>query len=245
MSATISREEMKKEAILEARNLLRSTNYGVMSTISVQVEGYPFGSHMPFCLDDGGNLLIYISTLAQHTKNLDANPKCSLTLITPNFAHIQNSQRLTYIGNGERVSKEEFDTAFETYTRYFPKAKRYKEMHDFHIYKIKPVRLRYIGGFGKIFWIENNEFFEPTIFDNDTKKDILTHMNEDHREFMQNYFERAGMEVPPSEKLRMVDIDKYGVVVMQEDKPFFFKFDKPLIDQKEAKDAIIKLGKGN
>ncbi|RMG39484.1 MAG: DUF2470 domain-containing protein [Methanobacteriota archaeon] len=234
---------MKKEAVVEARKLLKSTNYGVMSTISVQVSGYPFGSHMPFCMDDDGSLLVYISTLAQHTKNLDANPKCSLTIISPNYTHIQNSQRLTYIGEGFKVLEEEFEKAYETYVRFFPKAARYKEMHDFHIYRINPVSIRYIGGFGKIFWIEVDELFEPSIFTGNTKKSILEHMNEDHKEFMQRYFSKFGLPVPDMEKIRMVDIDKYGVMIMENDKPFFFEFEEPLTDEGQAKDAIIKLGK--
>ena len=234
---------MKTEAIIEARKLLRSANYGVMATISVHVAGYPFGSHMPYCMDDDGSLLVYISTLAQHTKNLDANPKCSITIINPNYTHIQNSQRLTYIGEGTRVSDEDFENAYETYVRYFPKATRYKEMHDFHIYRINPVKIRYIGGFGKIFWIEVNELFEPSIFTKETKRSILEHMNTDHREFMQKYFTKHGLPAPEIEKIKMVDIDKYGVVVMEDDRPFFFEFNEPLSDEGQAKDAIIQLGK--
>lgn len=239
-----TRNDLKKEAVSEARKLLKSTNYGVMSTISKDVEGYPFGSHMPYCLDSNGNLLIYISTLAQHTKNLDANPKCSLTIIEPNPSHIQNSARLTYIGNASRVKEEEFEEAYRHYVTYFPNAKRYRETHDFHIYKVEPVKIRYIGGFGKIFWIETDELFPENLFNNTAKEQILTHMNEDHVEFMKKYFTKhLNMHLPENEKPRMVDIDKFGVTILLNSMPYFFEFDEPLTDPSQAKDAIIELGK--
>ncbi len=242
MAIMQAQSKLKKEVIGEARRLLKSTSYGVMSTISIDVEGYPFGSHMPYCLDSSGNLLIYISTLAQHTKNLDANPKCSLTIIEPNPNHIQNSARLTYIGNAKRVTDEEFEEAYQQYVRYFPNAKRYRETHDFHIYRVEPVRIRYIGGFGKIFWIETDELFQQDIFDTNVKEQILTHMNEDHVDFMKKYFvKHLDMELSEEDKPRMVDIDKYGVTVMLKDIPYFFEFEEPLADTAQAKDAIIKL----
>ncbi len=234
----------KSEAITESMKLLKSTSYGVMATISVAVPGYPFGSHMPYCVDDEGNLLVYISTLAQHTKNLDANSKCSVTIVSPNYGHIQNSARLTFIGDASRTSGEEFEEAFETYIRHFPKAKRYKEMHDFHIYKVRPVRLRYIGGFGKIFWVEKDEYLNRAIFSKDAKLSIIQHMNEDHKDFMKKILVKNNIETPSdNEEVRMVDIDKLGISLMIEDRRYFVPFENFLQNENEAKDAIISLGK--
>ena len=56
-------------------------NFGVLSTISVDVEGYPFGSVTPYCMDRMSRPIIYISPIAQHTKNIVADSRVSLTVI--------------------------------------------------------------------------------------------------------------------------------------------------------------------
>ncbi|MGH9816446.1 MAG: heme iron utilization protein, partial [Candidatus Acidiferrales bacterium] len=54
----------------EARQLLLRDYQGVLSTLSVAVSGYPFGSLVPYCLDRQGRPIILISRIAQHSKNI-------------------------------------------------------------------------------------------------------------------------------------------------------------------------------
>jgi putative heme iron utilization protein len=51
----------------------------VLSTISLDVPGYPFGSLTPYCFDENGQPIVYISLIAQHTRNIMADPRLSLT----------------------------------------------------------------------------------------------------------------------------------------------------------------------
>jgi putative heme iron utilization protein len=62
----------------EVQQLLRHSYQGVLSTHSVHLQGYPFGSVVPFCLDNQGRIVILISELAQHTKNIKQDSRCSL-----------------------------------------------------------------------------------------------------------------------------------------------------------------------
>ena len=64
-----------------ARELLLKHSYGVLSTISVDVSGYPFGSVTPYCADEQCRPVIYISRIAQHTKNIIADSRVSLTVV--------------------------------------------------------------------------------------------------------------------------------------------------------------------
>jgi hypothetical protein len=41
------------------------------------------------------------------------------------------------------------------------KRKAYFAMHDFSFYRIEPVRIRFIGGFGKIHWVEPEQYLLP------------------------------------------------------------------------------------
>ena len=62
----------------DARRLLRRQQHGVLSTLSKKLDGYPFGSVTPFVLDHQARPVILISTLAEHTKNIAADPRVSL-----------------------------------------------------------------------------------------------------------------------------------------------------------------------
>jgi len=75
---------MSSNKLHAARELLLQESFGVLSTISIDVSGYPFGSVTPYCVDRNCQPIVYISTIAQHTKNIIANPKVSLTVVEPN-----------------------------------------------------------------------------------------------------------------------------------------------------------------
>ncbi len=61
---------MSVEAAKHARELLLKEYRGVLSTHSKSMPGFPFGSVVPYCLDEQGRPLILISRIAQHTHNL-------------------------------------------------------------------------------------------------------------------------------------------------------------------------------
>ncbi len=61
-----------------ARTLLYLGRIGSLSTLSRKQPGFPFGSVMPYGLDDRGRPIFLISTMAMHTQNLQSDPRASL-----------------------------------------------------------------------------------------------------------------------------------------------------------------------
>ncbi len=139
-------------AATEAREFLATTQSGVLSTHSARFEGYPFGSIAPFVLDDDGNPLILISTIAEHTKNILADPRVSLIAFDPAMPDMQAGARLSLLGKARLVDKQD-GALRERYLARFPQAAQYFDMHDFLFYCIEVKQARYIGGFGKIHWV--------------------------------------------------------------------------------------------
>ncbi|PPD16969.1 MAG: pyridoxamine 5'-phosphate oxidase, partial [Methylotenera sp.] len=92
----------------EARQFLRSTRHGILSTHSAKFDGYPFGSVTPFVLDSDCQPIILISSIAEHTKNIVVNPKVSL-LIFAEGADLQANARLTLIGEAAQIDKNDAD----------------------------------------------------------------------------------------------------------------------------------------
>src|SRR5437016_13587280 len=61
-----------------ARTLIYLSRIGSLSTLSRKQPGFPFGSVMPYGLDNQGRPIFLISTMAMHTQNLQADPRASL-----------------------------------------------------------------------------------------------------------------------------------------------------------------------
>ncbi|EJT82836.1 pyridoxamine 5'-phosphate oxidase-like FMN-binding protein [Pseudomonas putida S11] len=112
---------MSTNAIRPARELLLKEYRGVLSTHSKSMPGYPFGSVVPYCLDAQGNPLILISRIAQHTHNLQKDPKCSLLVGEREAEDVQAVGRLTVMAEAHKLVEEAaIEAAAERYYRYFP-----------------------------------------------------------------------------------------------------------------------------
>lgn len=151
----------------EARAFARECHHGVLSTLSKRLEGFPFGSVSPFILDATGNPIILISDLAEHSKNLHADARCSL-LLQPFATDMQSTGRVTVIGHAEKLSIDDKTALGPTYLEQFPQAAAYFSMQDFHFWRIRPLKVRWIGGFGRIHWVEGDAWRGP---DNTPRQD--------------------------------------------------------------------------
>jgi hypothetical protein len=66
-----------------ARTLGYFGRIGSLSTLSRKQPGFPFGSVMPYGLDEHGRPIFLISTMAMHTQNLQADSRASLLVTQP------------------------------------------------------------------------------------------------------------------------------------------------------------------
>ncbi|MGB4811753.1 MAG: DUF2470 domain-containing protein [Methylophilaceae bacterium] len=229
----------------EALQFLRTTQSGVLSTFSTKFEGYPFGSVAPFVLDHTGQPIILISTIAEHTKNILANPKVSL-LVFAGADDLQANARLTLLGEAKLANKEDAHLRAR-YLRYFPQAAGYFDMHDFHFYHINISQVRYIAGFGKMGWASNEEF--STL--NDTAKlaeqetAIIEHMNADHQHSLIAYCQHFHEIIPQEANMLGIDCDGFDVRVKLEgvEKDLRINFDNPIHDATTARAALVAMSK--
>src|SRR5438552_12935641 len=60
-----------------ARTLVAEIRTGTLCTLALEPEGYPYGSFVTVAFDNG-NAVFLISGLAEHTKNLERDPRASL-----------------------------------------------------------------------------------------------------------------------------------------------------------------------
>ena len=228
--------------LLSSQKLFFSNKLGILSTIFYEYTGFPFGSLVTYCVNYNGRPIIYISSIAEHTINLNKNKKCSLTIVKTNNKDIQASERLTLLCKSKKIGKNRLKKTSEKYFRIFPEALNYKNFHNFEIYELEIVKIRYIGGFGKIFWFNKNIFITKNAFDEEIEKSIIKHMNEDHLSSMIKYLkEYKSINVEKTDNVNMCNIDQFGFDLNYNNKLFRFSSEKKLLNSIDARNFMIKL----
>ncbi len=233
----------------EVREFLAAERDGMLCTLSKKMEGWPFGSIAPYALSAAGEPLILISSLAEHTKNVLADARVSLLVEdTRTQGEQQAAARATVMGYAVPVSQPFLNDAAQRYLSRFPNAAGYFETHDFSFYQIGVHRVRYIGGFGHIHWLERNEVIDETanaaldpIAPN--AAGICEHMNDDHADALRLFAERFAEA--PADTVRMIGIDREGFDMIARvagaHKALRIGFDAPVSSSAEVRAAMIAL----
>jgi heme iron utilization protein len=224
---------------LTARRLLNHQSMGVLSTHSADVEGYPFGSIVPYVLDYDGLPTLLISELAQHTRNIKRNNKVSLTVFDQGADEPQASSRLTWIGEAEPIPTPGTETRLR-YLRHFPSAESYFQTHDFSFYRIHLRRARFIGGFGEIYWIEPGAMLVGNPF-REAESRIVEHMNQDHQRALFHYCEV--LKSVKANAVSMTGIDSEGFDLLADGRKMRVDFDSPIHTVEEARAILVSLAK--
>ena len=137
-----------------AKTLVYLQQTGGLSTLSRKQPGWPFGSVMPYGLDDRGQPLFLISTMAMHTQNLLGDPRASL-LVTPpeSRADPLGAARVTLMGSVTRVPKEESAAVRERYLARHANASYWVDFNDFGFFRMAIADIYFVGGFGSMGWV--------------------------------------------------------------------------------------------
>lgn len=130
-----------------------------VATLSSSYKGTPFGSLIVYAIDTDGIPFIFISDLAQHTKNLTKQPKCSLMVSKIDKEDVSNSARITFAGKMKKVTDEkEWKRLREIYLKANPNSETFIDFGDFNFYKLDVKEIQYIGGFGDINWVDPKDY---------------------------------------------------------------------------------------
>jgi putative heme iron utilization protein len=229
----------KTEHVIQARKLARSMHSGVLSTVSLSVNGFPFGSVTPYLMTETGDLVVYASDIAQHSRNMKADSKVSLCIHDASQTDSQASARLTFLANAQ-VDAVDGATQHK-YMRLFPQAKKYIQAHDFRFYLLKLERLRYIGGFGEIYWFSQHDWNVGLHSIADQEAAIVNHMNLDHKDAMLDMIHSFTEFKSEEEKVEMLSCYAEGFHVMVNNKVVFIPFLHALSQKYDARKAMVDL----
>jgi putative heme iron utilization protein len=196
-----------------ARTLVYVNRIGSLSTVSRRHPGFPFGSLMPYGLDERGRPIFLISTMAMHTQNLQADARASL-LVT----HAEGdgdplgASRVTLIGNVTTIPDPEIPEARELYLQRYANSKYWVDFEDFSFYRMDVLEVYYVGGFGVMGWVQAKDYdgAQPDPLA-DAAAAIIEHMNADHKDALVLLAQIcAGIQ---AEEAAMTSVDRLGFQV--------------------------------
>jgi putative heme iron utilization protein len=196
-----------------ARTLMYLGRIGSLSTLSRKQPGFPFGSVMPYGLDDRGRPIFLISTMAMHTQNLQADARASL-LVTrdDNGGDPLGASRITLVGNVRPIPDSEMPEARGLYLARYANSKYWVDFEDFSFHRMDVVDIYYVGGFGVMGWVPAAEYehSQPDPLA-DSSAEIIQHMNADHKDalvLLAREFARI-----ESQEATMTAVDRLGLHV--------------------------------
>jgi putative heme iron utilization protein len=137
------------------RELLAAERCGVLATLSARRQGWPFASIAPYALTEVGEPVFLFSDLAEHTRNIRANPNASLLVQDgSSLGDPLAGSRVTLLGE---VSPTERSEARAMYLARHPTASEYLAMSDFHLFVLHVIEARFIAGFGDMGWVSGDK----------------------------------------------------------------------------------------
>jgi putative heme iron utilization protein len=106
-------------------------------------------------------VLIHLSNLAPHKRQLIANPRCSLLIAAPDpgTGEVMALPRVTLQGTAALIPKgtPDYEQAKARYLAKLPTSSVMFSLVDFDLFRITPAHGRFIAGFGRIVAFEAAE----------------------------------------------------------------------------------------
>ena len=228
-----------------SRTLVSSIKTGTLCTLAHEPAGFPYGSFVTFSLEEG-DPIFFISTMAEHTKNLQADPRASLLVAESGGVDPLAGGRVTLLGHTRRlVDEDECAKARASYLEVHPNASYYIDFGDFSFWKLKVESLRYIGGYGRMSWVPVEDWQaatpDPTAA---FAEGVIGHMNEDHADAMVAYC-HAFSRATDATAATMTGLDRYGFEMSAETgqgpRPIRLAFAEPIDSPDDARQEMVRL----
>ncbi|KAI3841270.1 hypothetical protein MKW98_007751 [Papaver atlanticum] len=146
---------------LAVRNLMEQARFAhlctVMSRMHHRREGYPFGSLVDFAPDPMGHPIFSFSPLAIHTRNLLADPRCTLVVQIPGWSGLSNA-RVTIFGDIYPLAEDQQEWAHKQYVAKHQQVAS-QQWGNFHYFRMQNISdIYFIGGFGTVAWVDVKEY---------------------------------------------------------------------------------------
>jgi len=136
---------------LEAARLVMSHRWAALATVGT--DG-PVASMVAYSTNrDVSRVVLFLSSLSEHTRNLGGEPRVSLVVSEPDSStgDPQTLARVSLKGTAEVVERTspEFEGVWQSYVDRLPEAAPRIVLGDFSLFQIAVDEAHYVGGFAQ------------------------------------------------------------------------------------------------
>ena len=230
----------KSDPAIQARRLLRAARQGTLATVSAGYDGgQPWASLVTPAIAADGTVLLLLSDLSEHTRQLRAEPRCSLLVVgAAESANPQTAPRLTLTGQAA-ISDTAADRA--RFLAVHPYAALYADFADFHLWRMAPRGGLLVGGFARANRLRTNDLLPAPAAATavaEAEPSILSHCNNDHMDAM------AAIGAAASGRAgawRMTTVDTEGFDLALDETTLRIHFSAPISDNGAIRSELVQL----
>lgn len=196
----------------EARTLIATVGIGSLATLTE--EGDPWASMVTYGPTADGSPVLYVSTLAEHGRNLARDQRASLVVVADSPSDDPlDSGRVTVAG---RVRRAEEDEARDAHLAVWPSAALYAGFGDFTFWLLQVERVRWVGGYGRMDSVDAAGYAaarpDPVVVGG---AGAIDHLNQDHADSLLLMARKLG-GYPDATVARCARVDRYGIDLLLE-----------------------------
>ena len=133
-----------------------------MSPMEHRRAGWPVASIVDFATNAEGTPIFSLSPMAMHTRNVNADPRCSLVVEMPGWRGL-SSARVTLFGTVKKVPDEMQDMARALFQSKHPAEVGSYGTSQFTMFALADiVDVYFVGGYGTVEWVNVKDYLSCT-----------------------------------------------------------------------------------
>ena len=146
----------------ELRELLTGRRVAALGTLDAGDAMQPFVSMVPYAVwPQGPALVLHLSGLAAHTRNLQLRPRASLLVMAMEAegepVHALPRMTLDVVAETPALDSADWQAARGAYLARFPEAEPMTALGDFRFVLLRPTGARHVAGFGAARTVDRDE----------------------------------------------------------------------------------------
>jgi hypothetical protein len=227
----------------EARTLVAQTAVGTLATLSD--DGSPWASLVSYAALEDGSPVLFVSTLAEHGRNLVRDGRASLVVSeTPSGNDPLADGRVTLAGRVVAPEGEREAIARAAYLAAVPTARYYADFKDFTLYVLEVERVRWVGGYGRMDSADADAYANAQADPVGDAKGAIEHLNDDHADALLAMAQALG-GYPDATAATCTAADRYGLDLSVEtprgSAPARIGFAEPVTEPSGLRGATVEL----
>ncbi|QYU70886.1 DUF2470 domain-containing protein [Leptolyngbya sp. 15MV] len=187
------------------------------------------------------SLLMLLSSLSEHTRQLRADPRCALLYVgRPETLNPQTAPRVTVTGLAEPVPEADAPVLKARWLARHPYAALYADFGDFALWRVQPGGALLVGGFARATRLRRADLLpDPAAVAALTEAEaaIVDHVNEDHADAVAAIAQGLHGGQPGAWRLGAVDTD--GCDITLDETVIRHAWPAPVADPDGVRRALI------